>query len=343
MDQTTLIKEKALELGFAAVGIASAEPFYLYAAELNQREEMYTWGKTLSQKTSVRDLDLTKFINPANYLPQARSIIVVTDSYLEEEIPLSLTGKIGRCYLKGLFCPEESTYSWRRKEFKKFLQSLGMKTIYGPAPARLAGARAGTTNFGKNCFAFANEAAGKSSWIVNEPYLVDRELKYDEATVRVNCPENCQLCLQACPTGALYAPLKMDPRKCIAYHTYFNDGEIPLEIREKMGTWVYGCDICQEVCPRIKRWLEKERPLDERLAARAEDFNLINLLTISLTHFLQKVWPLLYYIRQDKSYLWQRNAAVALGMSRIQRLIPLFGGGFKKSRTFGDACMWPGL
>jgi len=322
MDQTALIKEKALELGFAAVGVTSAEPFYLYATELNERGEMYAWGNTLSQKTSVRDLDLTKFIDPANFLPQVKSIIVVTDSYLEEEIPQSLKGKIGRCYLKGLFCPEESAHRQRRKEFKKFLQSLGLKTIYGPAPARLAGARAGITNFGKNCFAFANEVAGKSSWIVNEPYLVDRELKYDEPTLRVNCPENCQLCFQACPTGALYAPLKMDPRQCIAYHTYFNDGEIPLEIREKMGTWVYGCDICQEVCPRNKKWLEKNKPLDEKLMKRAKDFDLITLLTMSPEHFQQKVWPLLYYIRQDKSYLWQRNAAVALGNEKNPEAIP---------------------
>lgn len=322
MDQTALIKEKALELGFAAVGIASPEPFYLYAAELNQRAEMYTWGKTLSQKASVRDLDLTKFIDPANYLPQVRSIIVVTDSYLEEEVPQSLRGKIGRCYLKGLFCPEESAYSQRRKDFKKFLQGLGLKTIYGPAPARLAGARAGITNFGKNCFAFAHGVAGQSSWIVNEPYLVNGELKYDEATMEVNCPENCQQCLQACPTGALYAPLKMDPRKCIAYHTYFNDGEIPIDIREKMGTWVYGCDICQEVCPRNKKWLEKEKKLDERLAERAKDFDLLTLLTMSPAHFLQKVYPLLYYIRQDKSYLWQRNAAVALGNEKNPEAIP---------------------
>lgn len=322
MDQTTLIKERALELGFAAVGVTSAEPFYLYAAELKQRAEMYTWGKTLSQKASVRDLDLTKFIDPANYFPQVRSIIVVTDSYLEEEVPQSLKGKIGRCYLKGLFCPEESAYSQRRKEFKKFLQGLGLKTIYGPAPARLAGARAGITNFGKNCFAFTHEVAGKSSWIVNEPYLVNCELKYDEATMEVNCPENCQLCLQACPTGALYAPLKMDPRRCIAYHTYFNDDEIPIDIREKMGTWVYGCDICQEVCPRNKKWLGKEKNLDEKLVERAKDFDLLTLLTMSPAHFLQKVYPLLYYIRQDKSYLWQRNAAVALGNEKNLEAIP---------------------
>ncbi len=322
MDLTALIKEKALDLGFAAVGVCSADPFSHYAAELNERAEMYTWGKTLSQRTSVKDLDLTKFIDPAIFLPQVKSIIVVTDSYLEEEIPPPLKGKIGRCYLKGLFCPEDSAHNRRRKEFKKFLQSLGLRSIYGPAPARLAGARAGLTNFGKNCFAFANKVAGQSSWIVNEPYLIDRELTYDEATMKVNCPENCQQCLQACPTGALYAPLKMDPRRCIAYHTYFNDGQVPLDIREKMGTWIYGCDICQEVCPRNKKWLEKDKPLDEKLIERAKDFDLLNLLTMSSAHFLQKIWPLLYYIRQDKSYLWQRNAAIALGNERNAEAIP---------------------
>jgi epoxyqueuosine reductase len=114
----------------------------------------------------------------------------------------------------------------------------------------------------------------------------------------------------------------MDPRQCIAYHTYFNDGEIPLEIREKMGTWVYGCDICQEVCPRNKKWLEKNKRLDEKLMKRAKDFDLITLLTMSPEHFQQKVWPLLYYIRQDKSYLWQRNAAVALGNEKNPEAIP---------------------
>jgi ferredoxin len=125
-------------------------------------------------------------------------------------------GKIGRCYLKGLFCPEETVHSQRRKDFKKFLQGLGMKVVYGPAPARMAGARAGVTNYGKNCFAFANEAAGKSSWVVNEPYLVDRELHPDEPTMKVGCPENCQKCVEACPTGALVAPGLLDARRCLA-------------------------------------------------------------------------------------------------------------------------------
>ena len=313
MSLSRIIKDKALELGFVAVGITSAEPFRLYSEELAGRPEMYEWGKTLGERASVRDLDLTRFIDPTRYLPEVKSLIVVTDSYWEEDFPVSLSGKIGRCYLKGLFCPEDNLPKQRRKDFRNFLQGLGMKTIYGPAPARLAGARAGITHYGRNCFAFANEAAGQSSWVVNEPYLVDKELEPDTSTLKLGCPENCRKCMDACPTGALYAPLKMDPRKCIAYLSYFTAGDIPRPIRSQMGTWVYGCDRCQEACPRNKKWMEKRKPMDEALASRAENFQLETLLRMSQDHYEQKVWPLVYYIRKENRKIWQRNAAVALG------------------------------
>ena len=322
MSLTQLLKEKAHELGFVAVGVATPEPFTLYGEEIAGRPEMYAWGRGLSQRASVRDLDLNRFVDPARYLPEVKSLVVVTDSYFEEDFPPSLAGKIGRCYLKGLFCPEETSHSQRRKEFKKFLQDLGIKSIYGPAPARLAGARAGVTNYGKNCFAFANEPAGKSSWIVNEPYLVDRELEPDSPTLKVECPENCRKCMEACPTGALYAPLKMDPRKCIAYNTYFTSDEIPRKMRPKMGAWVYGCDLCQEACPRNKKWMEKKKPMNSKLLERAADFSLTRLLTMSQEHYEQKVWPLLYYIRKENRKLWQRNAAVALGNQGDPEAIP---------------------
>jgi len=313
MSLTRTVKEKALELGFVAVGIATAEPFDLYDQELASRPEMYEWGKTLSQRASLRDLDLTRFVDPDHFLPGVKSLIVVTDSYCEEDFPPSLVGKIGRCYLKGLFCPEDTLPSRRRKAFKKFLQELGMKVLYGPAPARMAGARAGVTHYGRNCFAFANEAAGKSSWVVNEPYLVDRELEPDEPTLKLGCPDDCRKCFEACPTGALYAPLKMDPRKCVAYLSYFQSQEIPRELRSQMGTWVYGCDRCQEACPRNKKWMEKPKPMDAAILARAEHFHLATLLSMSQDHYEQRVWPMLFYIRKENRKLWQRNAAVALG------------------------------
>ncbi len=322
MSLVAIIKEKALELGFIAVGMATAEPFALYAQELESRPEMYEWRNRLAETTSLKNLSLHRFAEPRASLPDVRSLIVVTDSYAEEAFPSSLLGRIGRCYQNGLFSPEETIHKRRRKEFKRFLQELGMKVIYGPAPARLAGSRAGITHYGRNCFAYANEAAGQSSFVVNEPYLVDRELPPDTSSLRLGCPEGCRRCLDSCPTGALYAPLKMDPRRCIAFQTYFNGGEIPRDVRPKMGTWVYGCDICQEACPRNKRWLEKEKPADPELFARADHLKLQTLLTMSQEHFATKVWPLLYYIRKENRRLWQRNAAVALGNQRDPDTIP---------------------
>lgn len=328
-----LIKEKALELGFVAAGIAAAEPFELYAAELSTRPEMYAWSRTLGQTASVRDLDLLRFADPAQSLPGVKSLIVVVDSYFEEDFPPALAGKIGRCYLKGLFCPEESAHSLRRREFKKFLLDMGMKVKYGPAPARLAGARAGVTHYGRNSFAFANEAAGQSSWIVNEPYLVDRELTPDPPTLEVRCPKECRKCLEACPTGALYAPLKIDPRRCIAYQSYFNGGVIPRELRTRMGTWVYGCDRCQEACPRNKKWTEKTRPMNASLTERAANFDLATLLAMSQAHYEERVWPLLYYIRKENRRLWQRNAAVALGNQGNPDSVPLLAGAMEEPES----------
>jgi epoxyqueuosine reductase len=317
-----IIKEKALELGFSAVGIASAEPFSIYAAELASRPEMYDWRNRLSETTSLRNINLPRYADPRQVLPGVKSLIVVTDSYAGEDFPPSLTGKIGRCYLKGLFSPEENISKKRRRAFKRFLQELGMKAVYGPAPARLAGSRAGITNYGKNCFAFANEGAGKSSFVVNEPYLVDRELPPDSPTFTLGCPEGCRKCLDSCPTGALYGELKMDPRRCIAYLSYFHGGEIPRELRPRMGTWVYGCDLCQEVCPRNQKWMGEAKPIDRDLAAREPDLALTALLTMSQSHYEERVWPRFYYIRKENRRLWQRNAAVALGNEGDPESVP---------------------
>ena len=148
--------------------------------------------------------------------------------------------------------------------------------------------------------------------------MIDKDLEYDEPTLEVKCPENCSLCLEACPTGALYEPLKMDPRRCIAYNSYSAPGSwfggtqavLPPDIREHMGTWVYGCDICQEVCPRNQPRLKAKLPPNPYLEHIAADFQLERLVNISDEHF-SRLSVLLNYV-DNKRYL-QRNAAVALG------------------------------
>jgi len=105
----------------------------------------------------------------------------------------------------------------------------------------------------------------------------------------------------------------MNPKKCIAYNSYYTAGMTPLELRQPMGTRVYGCDRCQEVCPRNQPWMNQDLPDNPGLEARADDFALDVLLTMSQEHYVDKVWPMTFYISRKNIAKWRMNAARALG------------------------------
>ena len=112
----------------------------------------------------------------------------------------------------------------------------------------------------------------------------------------------------------------MDPRRCIAFNTFMTqDGYpggltsyIPPEIREKMGTWIHGCDICQEACPKNQKRLKAKLPQNEFLVKVAQDFELTKLLNLSDEFYAKRVQPLMYNYIRGKKY-FQRNAAISLG------------------------------
>lgn len=118
----------------------------------------------------------------------------------------------------------------------------------------------------------------------------------------------------------------MDPRRCIAFNHWVTQDEadgylggvgsyILPEIREKMGTWIHGCDICQEVCPRNQERLKAKLSKNEFLTKTAQDFEMTKLLNLSDEFYTRRVQPLIYnYIRHKKYF--QRNAAIALGNMR---------------------------
>ncbi len=90
-----------------------------------------------------------------------------------------------------------------------------------------------------------------------------------------------------------------------------------------MGVWVYGCDRCQEVCPRNQAWMNQDLPENVPLAERAGDFQPDVLLTMSQDHYENKVWPLTFYISQGNIAKWKMNAARALGNMGDDRHIPI--------------------
>ena len=128
----------------------------------------------------------------------------------------------------------------------------------------------------------------RSSWVIPLALVVDREFPPDEPTMEYGCPHWCRnACVAACPTRALKGNGSIDPRKCISFLTYFGGGITPRELREPMGMYVYGCDRCQNVCPRNAPWLAVNMPENARAAAKAANFELPRLLgmdTVSYTH-----------------------------------------------------------
>jgi len=309
MSLSSDIKEYALSIGFHRVGFTTLDKFPIYEEELARRRKTYEWRL---EKTPTF-FDRTDF---SKRVPGAKSIIVVIFDFLNQAVPPEMEHKVGRYYL--LWGPPRPVHRDRLNLIMEFLQRRGIHAaLENRLPVRQAAARAGISTFGKNTFAISE---GIGSFVSINTIVADVELEYDRPTIEVDCPEKCTLCLDACPTGALYEPLRMDPVQCIAYNSYATPGSpmgsrvqiIPKDIRSFMGTWIYGCDACQQVCPKNRAKLKSTFPPDAYLESVSGDYALEKLLVMSEEH-LGRVVPLLRYIN-DKQY-YRRNAAVALGNS----------------------------
>lgn len=324
MSLTEDIKDFALDLGYSRVGITTTDPFPGYIAEIKSRQEMYDFY--INRPT--RPLNGAE---PRGVTPSARSLIMTVYDYSRESFPEKLVGRIGRVYQARCYlAPRHRINGARYHLMQDFLESRGCRVVPElRVPERLAACRAGAVTYGKNGFAFAG---GIGSFITISAFVVDRELEYDEPTYEVKCPPKCTLCIDACPTGSLYEPMRIDPRRCIGFNHWATqekgDGQvgavgsyIPPEIREKMGGWIHGCDICQEVCPRNQPRLKARLPQNEFLARIAEDFELTGLLNLSDEFYAKRVQPLMYNYINRKKY-FQRNAAIAIGNTGDTAFVP---------------------
>jgi epoxyqueuosine reductase len=183
--------------------------------------------------------------------------------------------------------------------------------------------RAGMGTLGKNALLYSNRAALMSSWVLPLTVVVDREFAPDSPTGGLGCPDWCRnVCVAACPTRAIKGNGEIDPRKCISFMTYFGKEITPRELREPMGLYVYGCDRCQNVCPRNLPWLSRARPVNPRVEAKAKDFDLRALLQMDAARFQSRVWPHMFYMSPNNLWKWKMNVARAMGNSRDDSYVP---------------------
>jgi epoxyqueuosine reductase len=323
MSLTQDIKDFALDLGYHDAGVTTAEPFTWYQQELTSRYRDYDYFIESSLKPMAG-------ADPRSIMPEAKSIISAVYDYGAQGFPPELVGKVGRLYQARCYNqPSSRTNGSRRVLLKEYIEKRGMKVMLGPelnVPERLAAARAGAVTYGRNNFAYSRETG---SFIMMTAFVVDRELDYDEPTIEAPCPEGCRRCIDACPTGAL-EPFRLSPKKCIAYNCFMTQesfrgplttSHIHPEIRMKMGSWIHGCDLCQEACPRNAARLKERFPVSPFLRLTADRFDLRKLLLLTDEYYEQVVRPIMYnYIRHKKYF--QRNAAIALGNSGDRSHVP---------------------
>jgi epoxyqueuosine reductase len=300
---------EAKRLKFADIGFTGAESFTSQKEYLMAHQEEYGWAEQLG-------LGLIAGTDPKNILSGAKSIIVLLESYFEESFPLQMESHFGRCYLDDDRVTKDGL-ALKIKSFRKFLQASGVDSkVPFNLPHRLSAARAGLGTFGKNCLFYARRVARESSFVFPIAIVVDHEFTADEPSVAIGCPDWCRnACVAACPTRALKGNGWIDPRRCISFLTYYGAGLTPLELREPMGLYVYGCDRCQNVCPRNVNRITEEKPANPRVSAKPADFNLTRLLQMDKSYFEQKIWPHMFYMSTDDLWRWKMNAARAMGNS----------------------------
>lgn len=320
------IVEKGRDLGFADVGFTTADPFDEHRDFLVEHQDRYGW-------TEPAGIDLVGGSDPAAILPGAASIIVLLENYYRQSFPRVMEGHFGRCYLDDDRVTRTGL-SRRIKAFREFLRDAGIGNR--PAfnlPHRMTAARAGMGTFGKNCLFYASRAARGSSWVLPIPVVVDTVFEPGQPTLAIGCPDWCRnACIAACPTRALVGNARIDPRKCISYLTYYGEGLTPTDLREPMGMNVYGCDRCQDVCPRNRPWLAQNLPENPAVVGKAEFFDLRRLLAMDQAYFEAHIWPHMFYMSWKDAWRWKMNVARVMGNSGDERFLPDLAGAFQKNQ-----------
>jgi epoxyqueuosine reductase len=175
------------------------------------------------------------------------------------------------------------------------------------------------------------------SWFFLAALLTDAALDYDEAYATDHCG-TCRACLDACPTGAFPRPYVLDATRCISYLTIELRAAIPEPWRNKLDGWLFGCDICQEVCP----WNDRARASDELGFAPRADHNPVELLALfdlDDQQFRQRFRHTPLWRAKRRGIL--RNAALLLGARRGAESIPALALGSADSEPLvRHACAW---
>lgn len=243
-DNTATVKDIATQCGFDYCGIARAVPLDEDARRL---EAWLNKGMNGSMHYMANYFDLR--VNPEKLVPGARSVITMLLNYFPADTPNPDTPKISR-YAWGDDYHEviRAKLNFFLQEMKQRIGEVNGRGFVDSAPVleRTWAQRSGLGWVGKNGN-LINKKSGSFFFIAT--LIVDLELEYDDPMAKDYCG-SCTKCIDACPTDAILDNRVINGSQCISYFTIeLKDMLIPEEMKGKFNNWMFGCDICQEVCP----------------------------------------------------------------------------------------------
>jgi epoxyqueuosine reductase len=248
MDPGAAVRDTALKLGFDRVAVARADlpldiDYERYVAFLDR-------GLHGSMSWLASHREVRRSLAHEAMFPDARSVICVAQRYaVPDSTDSGILPRIAR-YARGR--DYHNHFRRRLRKLADLVRSLApgarARPMVDTAPVleRAWAARAGLGFIGKNGLLIVPDMG---SWIVLGEVVTNLELPaYPGAALAPRCGR-CTRCLDACPTGAFRAPWVLDARRCVSYLTIEHEGPCEPELAARVAPWVFGCDVCQEVCP----------------------------------------------------------------------------------------------
>jgi epoxyqueuosine reductase len=300
-DLPTRLRSHAHTLGFAFLGLTTPEP----PPHLNEYNQWLANGYHGEMAYLATDRARLRRADPREILPNCKTILVAALPYT----PGDTHGPIA-AYAQGddyhdVIPPKlESLMAWLQTETGQPIE-YKIYTDTGPLLERELAQRAGLGWIGKNTLLINPQ--GGSYFLLSE-VLMDLELPPDPPHTTDHCG-TCTRCIDACPTDAILPDHVLDARRCISYLTIELKGSIPADLRPHMGSWIFGCDICQAVCPWNERFAANLTP-DPALLPRHAPPHLPTELALTPEAFNAKYKGSPVKRTKRRGYL--RNVAVAL-------------------------------
>ncbi len=302
-------------IGIDKIGFASADPFLQLKERLKKQQQ-------LGYQSGFEEPDIEKRVNPNRLLHEARTIISIALAYPTK---MKNAPKSTREERRGIFCRASWGVDYhvivrdRLKKIEQFLQEKApeAKTLTmvdtGELSDRAVAERAGIGWSGKNCAIITPEFG---SYVYLGELITTVQMEPD-VPITDQCG-SCTKCIDACPTGALVQGGQLNAKRCISFLTQTKD-ILPEPFRKKLGNRLYGCDTCQQVCPKnqgMDHHFHEEMEPDPEVAKP----KLIPLLTLSNKQFKEKFGHISGAWRGKKPI--QRNAIIALAHFKDQTALP---------------------